>query len=256
VTLDIWRGWRGRPSATESSDREWDDSPALTASDQRALDAIRRQLDLEFEYSPVATGSRPELGATAGGGGAGAYGQDASPGRLLSGRARRSAILCARLLVWCALGALVTIVYVKNKDLGPPVARPWRWSGPVAAGPPAISFGEPAPPRADERGPIPGRERAVPVVARPPAARDSAGTAYWVQVGAFKNREEARRLASTLSARPAAFTRRVVIVDSGSPGATLARVRVGPFSNRTDAVATLRQLEARGYRPFVAPARD
>ena len=255
--MDIWHGWRARPSATEPSDRERDDSPALTASDQRALDAIRRQLDLEFEYSPVANGSRQQLGRAAGVGNAAAWREDASRGSPFSGRTRRTAILCARLLVWCALGALVTIVYAKNRDLAPAVARPWRWSGPVAAGPGAISFGEPAPPRADERAPIRGPARAVPVVSRPTAARGSAGAVYWVQVGAFKNREEAKRLASALRARPAAApTGRVVIVDSGSPGATLARVRVGPFSSRTDAVATLRQLEVRGYRPFVAPARD
>jgi len=36
----------------------------------------------------------------------------------------------------------------------------------------------------------------------------------------------------------------------------LARVRVGPFPSRAEALAKLRELMARGYEPFIAEGRD
>ena len=36
------------------------------------------------------------------------------------------------------------------------------------------------------------------------------------------------------------------------PGAALARVRVGPFADRAEATSTVRELESRGYKPFIA----
>jgi cell division protein FtsN len=33
-------------------------------------------------------------------------------------------------------------------------------------------------------------------------------------------------------------------------------VRVGPFLNRAEATATLRRLQAKGYRPFIAAERN
>ena len=40
------------------------------------------------------------------------------------------------------------------------------------------------------------------------------------------------------------------------PAELLARVRVGPFPSRAEALAKLRELMARGYEPFIAEGRD
>jgi len=82
-----------------------------------------------------------------------------------------------------------------------------------------------------------------PVIARPAAA--PAG--YWLQVGAFRNATIASRIAGQvkgeiLVAPPAA----------GDRGEPILRVRVGPFTDRAQAVAHLRQLQSLGYQPFIA----
>lgn len=93
-----------------------------------------------------------------------------------------------------------------------------------------------------------------PSASRPPvAARAATGRSYWVQVGAFKNPETATRLASRLrEEKLAGSSRRAVTVTTGPAGATLARVRIGPFADRAGAAAKVRELSARGYRPFIA----
>ena len=82
-----------------------------------------------------------------------------------------------------------------------------------------------------------------PVIARPAVA--PAG--YWLQVGAFRNATIASRIAGQvkgeiLVAPPAA----------GDRGEPILRVRVGPFADRAQAVARLRQLQSLGYQPFIA----
>jgi phospholipid transport system substrate-binding protein len=82
------------------------------------------------------------------------------------------------------------------------------------------------------------------------------GRSYWVQVGAFKELGGAVRLAEELKGlglqEPA---RQTVILDKTS-ATILTRVRVGPFPERSEAMAQLRVLEARGYKPFVAADLD
>jgi len=84
----------------------------------------------------------------------------------------------------------------------------------------------------------------------------AAGRSYWVQVGAFKEPGGALRLAEELKGLglhgPA---RQTVILDKTS-AAILTRVRVGPFPERSQAMAQLHFLEASGYKPFVAADRD
>jgi phospholipid transport system substrate-binding protein len=88
------------------------------------------------------------------------------------------------------------------------------------------------------------------------SARPSNATSYWVQVGAFKNPEAARRLASLLLDREAPVARPCVIVVEGASADTmLVRVRVGPFSDRSEAVSKLREIQARGHKPFIAEER-
>lgn len=70
---------------------------------------------------------------------------------------------------------------------------------------------------------------------------------YWVQVGAFKDVEAASRVAARLLAADLPI--------GIAPDASLTRVRVGPFPDRSAAASTLRALELRGYRPFIAEER-
>jgi cell division septation protein DedD len=84
----------------------------------------------------------------------------------------------------------------------------------------------------------------TPVVARPAGA--PAG--YWVQVGAFRN--------ATIASRIAAQVKGEILVappaTSGASGEPILRVRVGPFADRAQAVARMRQLQGLGYQPFLA----
>jgi phospholipid transport system substrate-binding protein len=122
----------------------------------------------------------------------------------------------------------------------------------LAAGPPRqrVARVEEAPPPAAAPAP-----RVVAVAAPaapangPAAARGAPVPAYWVQVGAFRSLEAARRLAGLLGARNVMLTPR-------GPGAQgLVHVRVGPFAERREAVAELHALRSRGYQPFVVERR-
>lgn len=69
-----------------------------------------------------------------------------------------------------------------------------------------------------------------------------AATAYWIQVGAFRDPDAAGRLARRLD------DERLVL----SPGPELLlRVRVGPFPARAGALSKLAELRAKGYNPFI-----
>ena len=98
-----------------------------------------------------------------------------------------------------------------------------------------------------ETDPRPAQPKVVPV---------AAGRSYWIQVGAFKEPDGALRLAEELKGLglhgPA---RQTVILDKTS-ATILTRVRVGPFPERSEAMAQLHALEASGYKPFVAADRD
>ncbi len=76
-------------------------------------------------------------------------------------------------------------------------------------------------------------------------------TVYWVQVGAFRHAEAARRLATRLR-----NDNLPVSVGPGPRGDLLSRVRVGPFLHRAEATVTLRKLQAKGYRPFITEERN
>jgi cell division septation protein DedD len=173
-------------------------------------------------------------------------------------------VVCARLLIWGALGALVTLMYVKNSDVPAPIRRQLLPARPGAAGPAAVALGEPVTiwpsdvARADAakreavaRPDPPGRPASAGASpARPAASRVPGHRAYWVQVGAFRNRDEARRLASRLRDAP------VVVVEAGPAGSRLAKVRIGPFPDRPAALAKLRQLQGQGFGAFLAEALD
>lgn len=71
-------------------------------------------------------------------------------------------------------------------------------------------------------------------------------TSYWVQVGAFRNPEAAGRLASRLPEN--------LLLSHGPE--RLLRVRVGPFSDRAEALSKLLELRAKGYKPFIVEERE
>jgi cell division septation protein DedD len=101
-------------------------------------------------------------------------------------------------------------------------------------------------------------QRTAMTPARPLGAAAPHPTAYWVQVAAFKSRQAATRLVALLRGEKAPTSDRwskpwAVVME---PGPDLARVRVGPFADRTEAASSLRKLEARGFKPFIAEERD
>jgi len=111
---------------------------------------------------------------------------------------------------------------------------------------------EPMAPRGDARS-LP--DALETTAARPAPA--SNGRSYWVQVGAFKSPEAARRLAALLAEpAPKGSGRSAIVVESWAADILLTRVRVGPFADRWEAAAKLREMEVRGYKPFIAAERD
>jgi phospholipid transport system substrate-binding protein len=104
----------------------------------------------------------------------------------------------------------------------------------------------PIPPRRDAGGQL---HPVGPAVRSAPASN---GKSYWVQVGAFKSTEAARRLAALLvSPEPSGSSRPAAVTESWAADSLLTRVRVGPFADRSAAAAKLREMEARGYKPFI-----
>jgi phospholipid transport system substrate-binding protein len=123
----------------------------------------------------------------------------------------------------------------------------------------------------DEHAPVRVSEPAKPEPARPEPAKSepakpeklelasksrAAATYYWVQVGAFRTVDAAVQLADRLRRQGVTALHSSLSSAAGQPADMLARVRVGPFPNRTKALATLRELMARGYAPFIAEGRD
>jgi len=95
-----------------------------------------------------------------------------------------------------------------------------------------------------------------PVKAEPATKSRTASPSYWVQVGAFKTVDAAVQLAERLRRQGVTALHGPLTSTAAHPADMLARVRVGPFPNRTEALATLRELMARGYAPFIAEGRD
>jgi ABC-type transporter MlaC component len=77
------------------------------------------------------------------------------------------------------------------------------------------------------------------------------GSGFWVQVGAYRDTTMAGRVAKAVNGEI------LVVADASRGGARTAespllRVRVGPFVERTQAVSRARDLQALGYKPFIA----
>ena len=152
----------------------------------------------------------------------------------------------------------------------PPVATPLAASpAPAAGAPTAPSPATAAPPSVAAPTPLASSPAAVTssgnselarlvadhaarasTTEKPPAPEPTA--AYWLQVGAFKNRDVASGLAARLRARSLPVSVDSVTAPAGTP---LTRVRVGPFADQAEAAAKLRELQTSGYRPFLAVER-
>ena len=152
----------------------------------------------------------------------------------------------------------------------PPVATPLAASpAPAAGAPTAPSPATAAPPSVAAPTPLASSPAAVTssgnselarlvadhaaragTTEKPPAPEPTA--AYWLQVGAFKNRDVAGGLAARLRARSLPVSVDSVTAPAGTP---LTRVRVGPFADQAEAAAKLRELQTSGYRPFLAVER-
>jgi phospholipid transport system substrate-binding protein len=79
---------------------------------------------------------------------------------------------------------------------------------------------------------------------------------YWVQVGAFQTVEAAMELAKRFRTDGASISKSWLTNATGKRVGVWARVRVGPFANRSEAVAKLRDLRARGATAFIPEGAD
>jgi phospholipid transport system substrate-binding protein len=125
------------------------------------------------------------------------------------------------------------------------------WRGAAGEEPGAeAAIASPEPPAAE------AMEPAAPAPVRG-TARRSREPSYWVQVGAFRSVQSARRLAALVTDQERAIPGgSPVVIEPGSAEIPLSRVRIGPFAARARAAAKLREIEARGFQPFIAEQRD
>jgi phospholipid transport system substrate-binding protein len=116
----------------------------------------------------------------------------------------------------------------------------------VAPGPETGAASTPVPAVIAVTAPAEPAHAVRPAIARPTTA---AVSGYWIQVGAFRNRAIAGRVAARVKGE--IF---VVAGEATAGGRTepLLRVRIGPFKDRAHVSSRLRELKALGYQPFVA----
>ena len=150
------------------------------------------------------------------------------------------------------LGAVLVAAVV----IAVPYLRSW-WSQPLPPpSPPQVTKSEPTPPptpsvpveapRALPQG------AAAPAPAPAPAERTVTSTPvpakgeFWVQVGAFANPKNARRLGDRLTAE-----HYPVVIRPSESSAPLVVVRVGGYPDRRQAEAIRADLEKKGFAGFV-----
>jgi DedD protein len=123
--------------------------------------------------------------------------------------------------------------------LAPPAPSAGAVTGRATAGEPSSSAAPPAAPTAEAT-------HANLFAASPPEASAASGT-YAVQLGSFRNRANAERLARQVHSQ--GF--QVSVSQSSSGG--LYRVRVGPARDRATASELAQQLSARGHGGEIVP---
>jgi rare lipoprotein A len=114
----------------------------------------------------------------------------------------------------------------------------------AAASTPPAPFTETRPSTSPDATPVIVEKVPAPAPsALPPAAREPAGPAWSLQLGAFGVEENARKLQE----RAAAVTPNVQVVLVGG----LYRVRVGPFTSRVAAIEMRERLDAAGFTTYM-----
>lgn len=89
-----------------------------------------------------------------------------------------------------------------------------------------------------------------------PARDGQAADAYWIQLGVFQSADAAAHLAERFRRDGATISKTWLTNAAGNRVGVWARVRVGPFANRSEAASKLQDLSARGQAGFIAEARD
>ena len=114
VAMGTRHSSRARPVGEESPVEEADGAPRLTEDDERALEAIRRQLDSEFPAPSRKGRAAKRIRWDAAGA------EEAEQNRRPWNRAARAWIVVGTLLLACAIcavaGALVAILYLRSAD--------------------------------------------------------------------------------------------------------------------------------------------
>ena len=90
----------------------------------------------------------------------------------------------------------------------------------------------------------------------PARQNQPARTSYWVQVGAFQTVEAAVQLAKRFRHDGVSISKSWLTNAAGKRVGVWARVRVGPFAHRSEAVSKLYDLRARGATAFIPEGPD
>jgi phospholipid transport system substrate-binding protein len=146
----------------------------------------------------------------------------------------------------------------------PPISKPMAFSAAPTATAPVTrtrqeiqlaSVPRVEPPAARPRLPLSADESRTAARAELLGESQLAGP-YWVQVGAFQSVNAAGHLADRFRQEGAKISQFWLSNASGNRLGVWARVRLGPFANRSDALSKVRELTARGQTSFIAGARD
>jgi cell division septation protein DedD len=89
-----------------------------------------------------------------------------------------------------------------------------------------------------------------------PARDGEAAGAYWIQLGVFQSVGAAAYLSERFRRDGATISMSWLTNAAGNQVGVSARVRVGPFADRSEAQSKLRDLSARGQVGLIAEVRD
>ena len=106
------------------------------------------------------------------------------------------------------------------------------------------------------RASVKGERSTVRKQVGPATQSQPARTSYWVQVGAFQTVEAAVQLAKRFRHDGVTISKSWLTNAAGKRVGVWARVRVGPFAHRSEAVAKLHDLRARGATAFIPEGPD
>jgi len=106
------------------------------------------------------------------------------------------------------------------------------------------------------RASVKGERSTVRKQVGPATQSQPARTSYWVQVGAFQTVEAAVQLAKRFRHDGVSISKSWLTNAAGKRVGVWARVRLGPFAHRSEAVSKLHDLRARGATAFIPEGPD